>query len=944
MARPSGVLQWTAVLVSVAILALVILRRDPTIMPPDGSRSSASSVTAPVEQGDILWTPSHGSLALRVVSLHGDASLLQRLLASLAAADYLGDTVCLEVHVRNGAPTELMAMLKGYKWPNGALHLNTAPAQTSSLDMWMQAISSGSLSLTRPGSHGNHASATLPTRCQADAVIVLDDRQDVSTQYYRWAKVTMAAYGDSDDVFGLSLNRLTTNAADESPFRPVVNQPFLSFQPGGGSYVASARRWSAFLAWQKSSQGQDVELKELSTTSWYRAAIDAQRTARVFFSAWLAQYCQERQQYMLFSNPSNNAALSRGAGGTDGQGPSFFDVLTAAGADTPLVTGWSSQMATTPYELRHYNWKGAVVPVCGERSCTPGVACEDSRSGYTCRCLSGGADASRFCGLRAPTTLPVQVVSRGQAPELLGRLLRSLDTAHYGNSPNTVDLSVQFHIDETAQGFSSSKLQASLELAERWLWQHGLKRVLVQTVSKTDVDVAAVQIEVRQLAAAPIPGFILLTEDQEVSPQYHRSAQTMLDAYGLREDVFGISLNKLVHNAADNSRFDAGNWLPFLSQHPGGGTLVVSTVHWDAFVDWQASAASAPGVQPDIDTDLGDWDPESMPQQSRKYSLLSNAMARYIRQHKLYTVFSNPPGDATLARGWNQSPPRRLADLTAGDDVELVADWSSNLGLVPSLLEHYGFSGNILSVCDSVSCPVDVPCEDSPVGAVCLCQDRESCSSHVPAPPVDIITSGFAPQREMRRFSDYARSVSTAIAVHNDIIMLTASAGFIDFLMNWIISAERLGFTNFLVVAEDAELYHALDARYHDRVLLSDLVSLSDVEEPKERGDKVGFSYNSQKYNLLVGHRPRYISTLLSMGFNVLYTDTDTVWMESPWAYFRPGFDMYVQSDAEGPDSHPWHMLCTGFMYVPHALAPPDWAACWRSVQPCFLYWAGTCH
>lgn len=75
-----------------------------------------------------------------------------------------------------------------------------------------------------------------------------------------------------------------------------------------------------------------------------------------------------------------------------------------------------------------------------------------------------------------------------------------------------------------------------------------------------------------------------------------------------------------------------------------------------------------------------------------------------------------------------------------------------------------------------------------------------------------------------------------------------------------------------------------------------------------------------------MGRRPRYLSAALKLGYDVLCklneegggtrrrsaklnnpgsssltdTDTDIVWVEDPFQYFPPGYDMYIASDKEG--------------------------------------------
>lgn len=42
-----------------------------------------------------------------------------------------------------------------------------------------------------------------------------------------------------------------------------------------------------------------------------------------------------------------------------------------------------------------------------------------------------------------------------------------------------------------------------------------------------------------------------------------------------------------------------------------------------------------------------------------------------------------------------------------------------------------------------------------------------------------------------------------------------------------------------------------------------------------------------------------------------MYTDVDTVWLEDPIKYLHGEYDLWMQSDADSPNDHPLHMLCT---------------------------------
>ena len=139
------------------------------------------------------------------------------------------------------------------------------------------------------------------------------------------------------------------------------------------------------------------------------------------------------------------------------------------------------------------------------------------------------------------------------------------------------------------------------------------------------------------------------------------------------------------------------------------------------------------------------------------------------------------------------------------------------------------------------------------------------------------------------------------------VILLSASSGFVDFFFNWLESARRVGVRKYVVIAEDIKCYRALEAKDPGHALLSSVRLVEAEGDERSAGpeaeDTAGFAYASKEYNELVGRRPSYIASILRLGYSVLYSDTDTVWLEDPTKHFPAGYDMYIQSDKEGGSS-----------------------------------------
>lgn len=150
----------------------------------------------------------------------------------------------------------------------------------------------------------------------------------------------------------------------------------------------------------------------------------------------------------------------------------------------------------------------------------------------------------------------------------------------------------------------------------------------------------------------------------------------------------------------------------------------------------------------------------------------------------------------------------------------------------------------------------------------------------------------------------------------NTVIVVTVSAGYLEFFSNWKHSVNKLGITQFLVIAEDTKIYEALQlGQAGDGVTPGINLVLSPTPVPASDGHKM--DYMSQGYNILVSNRPRYLRVLLELGVDVLYADVDAVWIDNPLPDLDgTDHDLMIQADADSPNDFPFHMLCTGFMYI----------------------------
>ena len=137
-------------------------------------------------------------------------------------------------------------------------------------------------------------------------------------------------------------------------------------------------------------------------------------------------------------------------------------------------------------------------------------------------------------------------------------------------------------------------------------------------------------------------------------------------------------------------------------------------------------------------------------------------------------------------------------------------------------------------------------------------------------------------------------------------VLSTTNAAFLDFTDNWLESMRRVGPLPFtIIVAEDEATY-------------AHLVNVSDVNVI--RADHLSASkklvFDTPEYKKFVNKRPQYILDLLKKGYDVLFSDVDTVWLQNPFPYFADDYyDVFGQLDLYNPKLKFPRVLCAGFVY-----------------------------
>ena len=174
----------------------------------------------------------------------------------------------------------------------------------------------------------------------------------------------------------------------------------------------------------------------------------------------------------------------------------------------------------------------------------------------------------------------------------------------------------------------------------------------------------------------------------------------------------------------------------------------------------------------------------------------------------------------------------------------------------------------------------------------------------------------FLSMRVQRQFEDSPSvpdAIAAALGVHaapgveQDIVVLVTNYAYADFVVNWLCTSGNVLSLKAVVIAEDPELHEFLSAAgvpSIDGRLFNISASSKD------------FEYASKGFEVVSNMKTRAVQAVLSMGFNVLFTDADIVFKRDPFLYLRRDVDFEFQTDSGHIEFLPEDNPCTGFFYM----------------------------
>ena len=216
-----------------------------------------------------------GIIAIIVVGYNRPDSL-ERILQSLARADYDYTDIPLRISIDHSGNEEVVRIANMFEWEYGEKEVVYHPER---LGLRRHIISCGDLTE------------------EYGAVMILEDDLYVSPDYYNYAIQALEKYGDCPQIAGISLNTRKELLESPYPFYPLHTGYDVYFQQFASSWgqVWNRRMWKDFKAWYEQNQVLPASVKVPQTILYY---------PETSWAKYYQTYVAEKEKYYVFSYDS----------------------------------------------------------------------------------------------------------------------------------------------------------------------------------------------------------------------------------------------------------------------------------------------------------------------------------------------------------------------------------------------------------------------------------------------------------------------------------------------------------------------------------------------------------------------------------------------------------------------------------------------------------------
>ena len=115
--------------------------------------------------------------------------------------------------------------------------------------------------------------------------------------------------------------------------------------------------------------------------------------------------------------------------------------------------------------------------------------------------------------------------------------------------------------------------------------------------------------------------------------------------------------------------------------------------------------------------------------------------------------------------------------------------------------------------------------------------------------------------------------------------VLTVNSGYLALAKNWLCWAERIGFTHFILLAED---------NFSAEALRSPAVPV--IVRPHASYKKEAADYGSVEFQETMSYRTEFLLDVLTVGYHFLTADMDAIWLSDPLPHLDRGADLSGQT------------------------------------------------
>ncbi|CAL5224088.1 g6714 [Coccomyxa viridis] len=154
------------------------------------------------------------------------------------------------------------------------------------------------------------------------------------------------------------------------------------------------------------------------------------------------------------------------------------------------------------------------------------------------------------------------------------------------------------------------------------------------------------------------------------------------------------------------------------------------------------------------------------------------------------------------------------------------------------------------------------------------------------------------------------------LARDNTVVLTLASCGYLDFADNWITHVEALGISNWLTVAQDAAALQYLSERQAQSASMypGHVLPISDFT-----GETLGdgsdlLEWGTSAFSVMACKRPLYLQAVLDLGYSVIWSDMDAVWLRDFHTLAPSRLDVVLVDDSESEEERRSDNTGTGLM------------------------------